>query len=111
MPEDPGPSQADSLPSGPTRPDNELPEAEAWWRDRQKWLAERGYMLRPRYRPGWKPSWKAHPAKFPWHFEDWHVALVRFFCLSCLLAQLLTLLYSQAISWMPSAYPITRSWR
>ena len=78
MPEAVDTVQADSTPSRPTRPDNELPEAEAWWRDRQQWLAERGYMLRPRYRPGWKPSWKAHPAKFPWHFEDWHVALVRF---------------------------------
>ena len=27
------------------------------WRGRQPWLAERGYMLRPRYRLGWKPSW------------------------------------------------------
>ncbi|KAK7692291.1 hypothetical protein QCA50_003916 [Cerrena zonata] len=31
---------------------------EVWWRDHQVWLAERGYMLRPRYRPGWVPSWK-----------------------------------------------------
>ncbi|EPQ58922.1 hypothetical protein GLOTRDRAFT_109463 [Gloeophyllum trabeum ATCC 11539] len=28
-----------------------------WWRDRQPYLASRGYMLRPRYRAGWKPSW------------------------------------------------------
>jgi len=35
-----------------------LKEGEYYWRDRQKWLEERGYMLRPRYRPGWKPSWE-----------------------------------------------------
>lgn len=34
-----------------------LPE-ELFWRDHQVWLAEQGYMLRPRYRPGWAPSWK-----------------------------------------------------
>ncbi|EGO02257.1 hypothetical protein SERLA73DRAFT_48387 [Serpula lacrymans var. lacrymans S7.3] len=28
-----------------------------WWRDRQPYLASRGYMLRPRYHAGWKPSW------------------------------------------------------
>jgi serine/threonine protein kinase len=32
-------------------------ETEIFWRDRQKWLEDRGYMLRPRYRPDWKPSW------------------------------------------------------
>jgi hypothetical protein len=31
---------------------------EAWWRDQQLWLKERGYMLRPRYRADWVPSWK-----------------------------------------------------
>ena len=31
---------------------------EVFWRDHQVWLAERGYMLRPRYKPGWKPSWE-----------------------------------------------------
>jgi hypothetical protein len=35
-----------------------LNEGETWWRDRQKWLQDCGYMLRPRYRPGWVPSWK-----------------------------------------------------
>ena len=33
----------------------EIPEI--FWRDHQKWLEERGYMLRPRLRPGWTPSW------------------------------------------------------
>ncbi|KAI0358593.1 hypothetical protein OH77DRAFT_1449137 [Trametes cingulata] len=31
---------------------------ERFWRDHQKWLEERGYLLRPRYRPDWVPSWK-----------------------------------------------------
>ncbi|KAH9920130.1 kinase-like domain-containing protein [Fomitopsis serialis] len=34
-----------------------LEEHEYFWRDRQPWLQERGYELRPRYRPDWKPSW------------------------------------------------------
>jgi hypothetical protein len=40
-----------------TLEDPELMEKEYYWRDRQKWLEERGYMLRPRYRPGWTASW------------------------------------------------------
>jgi len=31
---------------------------EAWWRDRQTWLKDCGYMLRPRYRVDWIPSWR-----------------------------------------------------
>ncbi len=30
---------------------------EFFWRDHQPWLADSGYMLRPRYRPDWEPSW------------------------------------------------------
>ena len=30
---------------------------EHFWRDHQPWLAESGYMLRPRYRHNWEPSW------------------------------------------------------
>jgi hypothetical protein len=37
--------------------DSDLDPLERWWRDRQKWLEDHGYMLRPRYRPGWTPSW------------------------------------------------------
>ncbi|GBE80574.1 predicted protein [Sparassis crispa] len=37
----------------------ELRPTEYFWRDLQPWLAEHGYMLRPRYRPGWIPSWEA----------------------------------------------------
>ncbi|KAJ7091961.1 hypothetical protein B0H15DRAFT_777902, partial [Mycena belliarum] len=40
---------------------------EAYWRDRQLWLEECGYMLRPRFRPDWVPSWRA--AK-PGFYED-----------------------------------------
>ncbi|TFY60100.1 hypothetical protein EVJ58_g5365 [Rhodofomes roseus] len=36
----------------------QLSEAELYWRDRQPWLEEHGYMLRPRYRPDWTPSWE-----------------------------------------------------
>lgn len=56
---------------------DELTPAEAWWRDHQAWLAEKGYMLRPRYRPGWMPSWKAHPKKRRWDCEDWSAPAVR----------------------------------
>ena len=58
----------------------QLTDAEVWWRDHQKWLAEKGYMLRPRYRPGWVPSWKAHPNKNRRDFEDWHFPTVRALC-------------------------------
>jgi len=35
-----------------------LTTSERGWRNRSKWLEEKGYMLRPRYRPDWKPSWE-----------------------------------------------------
>ena len=41
--------------------DGELSSSEEWWRDHQEWLAQKGYMLRSRYRPGWKPSWQTSP--------------------------------------------------
>ncbi|KAI8971014.1 kinase-like protein [Trametes punicea] len=31
--------------------------SEVWWRDRQHYLLEAGYILRPRYWPNWRPSW------------------------------------------------------
>lgn len=34
-----------------------LLKSEIYRRDHQKWLEERGYMLRPRFTPGWIPSW------------------------------------------------------
>ena len=35
----------------------ELSSFEVKWRDRQRFLESKGYMLRPRLRPGWTPSW------------------------------------------------------
>ena len=35
----------------------ELSLNEIKWRDRQRFLESKGYMLRPRLRPGWTPSW------------------------------------------------------
>ncbi|PIL35983.1 hypothetical protein GSI_01643 [Ganoderma sinense ZZ0214-1] len=49
---------------------SQLSEPEAWWRDHQQWLEERGYMLRPRYRPGWQPSWIVDPRKPRYDCED-----------------------------------------
>ncbi|KIM78803.1 hypothetical protein PILCRDRAFT_75089 [Piloderma croceum F 1598] len=43
---------------------------EIFWRDHQKWLQERGYMLRPRYMPDWKASWLASTKKPYWMCED-----------------------------------------
>ena len=60
-----------------------LREHEYYWRDRQVWLAERGYMLRPRYKPDWKPSWLG--TKKPFIFcEDSKAIIVRFSRSSCL---------------------------
>ncbi|KAK7692255.1 hypothetical protein QCA50_003880 [Cerrena zonata] len=63
-------------PSGAMDPDEQAYEDrltllsdEVWWRDHQVWLAERGYMLRPRYRPSWVPSWKDTGKRWV-HFED-----------------------------------------
>ena len=36
---------------------DELLFEERFWRDKQPWLLERGYRLRPRYAPDWTPSW------------------------------------------------------
>ena len=36
---------------------SKLSVAEIRWRDRQRFLESKGYMLRPRYRPDWRPSW------------------------------------------------------
>lgn len=33
---------------------------EARWRDRQKFLEQKGYMLRRRLRPEWVPSWQGN---------------------------------------------------
>lgn len=47
-----------------------LEARELAWRDRQQFLAARGYMLRPRYHPGWVPSWSASLDINPFRCED-----------------------------------------
>lgn len=47
-----------------------LSSAEIRWRDRQPFLAARGYLLRPRYHVGWIPSWKDKPDIEPELCED-----------------------------------------
>ena len=41
------------------------------WRDRQPFLLQRGYVLRPRYHPGWVASWVTNPALRPRQCEDY----------------------------------------
>ncbi|KAJ3481948.1 hypothetical protein NLI96_g7320 [Meripilus lineatus] len=53
---------------------NTLLEQEEFWRDHQVWLAEKGYMLRPRFRPDWKPSWQ--PGDLPSRYEDGSIHLL-----------------------------------
>ncbi|RPD57474.1 hypothetical protein L227DRAFT_594628 [Lentinus tigrinus ALCF2SS1-6] len=48
---------------------------EIFWRDHQKWLQERGYMLRPRFREDWVPSWKGTKDN-PKKYEDGHTNFV-----------------------------------
>ncbi|KAI0365108.1 kinase-like protein [Pilatotrama ljubarskyi] len=35
----------------------DLLPSEIFWRERQRYLLDHGYVLRPRYWPNWKPSW------------------------------------------------------
>lgn len=53
-----------------------LAAPELYWRDRQPWLQERGYMLRSRYKPDWVPSWQGTKKTF-FECEDGHVLEVR----------------------------------
>ncbi|KAH9931537.1 uncharacterized protein B0H18DRAFT_989848 [Fomitopsis serialis] len=63
-------------PPEPTRlSKGELKTEEYWWRDRQKWLEEQGYMLRARYKPDWMPSWKATHKPY-WKCEDGQAIMV-----------------------------------
>ncbi|KAJ7253576.1 hypothetical protein C8J57DRAFT_1659806 [Mycena rebaudengoi] len=48
---------------------DELSSREYFWRDYRPWLAERGYLLRPRYQPDWVPSWKTTRTQ-EWAAED-----------------------------------------
>ena len=47
-----------------------LHHREIFWRDKQRFLQSRGYMLRPRYRPGWQPSWEEGNRDAWMHYED-----------------------------------------
>lgn len=48
-----------------------LDKYETFWMEHHKWLEEKGYMLRPRYRPGWVPSWDVDDTTlFPYDLED-----------------------------------------
>lgn len=77
MTEGPLPSSSTPAPLPAAEADEpELTDAECWWRDHQNWLAERGYMLRPRYRPGWVPSWTVQPKPLKSMHEDWHSSKV-----------------------------------
>ncbi|RDX54890.1 hypothetical protein OH76DRAFT_1397195 [Lentinus brumalis] len=46
-----------------------LKRAEYFWREHQKYLADCGYMLRPRYSKNWEPSWLGTKTD-PWQCED-----------------------------------------
>ncbi|GJE92549.1 kinase-like domain-containing protein [Phanerochaete sordida] len=48
-----------------------LESKEERWRDKQPFLASRGYSLRPRFHPGWRPSWELHQDPDPRDFEDY----------------------------------------
>lgn len=71
----------------------QLRPEEIFWRDRQLWLEQKGYMLRPRYRPGWVASWAGKDAKY-WEYEDSKVLKVR---TSHLCLRIILTLYSSAI--------------
>ncbi|KAI9432584.1 kinase-like domain-containing protein [Lactarius indigo] len=49
---------------------------ERWWGDRYDDIAERGYMLRPRYRPQWEPSWLKTGKDF-YTVEDGQATILR----------------------------------
>ncbi|KAF8508731.1 hypothetical protein BU17DRAFT_77924 [Hysterangium stoloniferum] len=54
-----------------------LNAGEVYWRDRQEWLAECGYLLRGRYNRNWRPSWERR-GKHPRFFEDgWPTPITR----------------------------------
>ncbi|KAI0633106.1 kinase-like domain-containing protein [Trametes polyzona] len=47
----------------------DLTPCEKMWRDRQPYLLQRGYALRPRYAPDWRPSWRGTNIN-PFYCED-----------------------------------------
>ncbi|EPT01456.1 hypothetical protein FOMPIDRAFT_1120609 [Fomitopsis schrenkii] len=62
-----------SLSSPPKRTTDEIYSTlsiwEGPWRNKQRFLQSRGYMLRPRYHPDWIPSWRTSDAS-PFYAED-----------------------------------------
>lgn len=62
-----------------------LATMELGWRDKQKFLQSKGYMLRPRFRPGWIPSWTlpGNAMKIPITCEDYEPILVRLTAAVC----------------------------
>ncbi len=52
-------------------------EDEFFWREHQRWLADTGYMLRPRYREDWQPSWLGSK-KIYFQCEDGVIMTVRY---------------------------------
>ncbi|KDQ55744.1 hypothetical protein JAAARDRAFT_133573 [Jaapia argillacea MUCL 33604] len=54
-----------------TTPTEQLISYETYWRDHQKWLADQGYLLRPRYMPDWVPSWRTSK-KHRYFCEDFY---------------------------------------
>ncbi|KAI8984969.1 kinase-like domain-containing protein [Trametes punicea] len=48
----------------------QLSPVEIYWRDRQPFFAEHGYMLRPRYQSDWVPSWQRDPTIYILDAED-----------------------------------------
>ena len=57
----------------------QLTTTEVFWRDHQKWLQDKGYMLRPRYMPDWKPSWLENgDGRRPMEYEDAQPLHVRY---------------------------------
>ncbi|KAI0066775.1 kinase-like protein [Artomyces pyxidatus] len=65
-----------SAPAQRPGPFETLHAHELGWRNQQRYLESRGYMLRPRLRPGWVPSWKTS-GKRPMHSEDSYSLPVR----------------------------------
>lgn len=55
-----------------------LDDHEVSWRDRQQWLRQCGYMLRPRYRTDWMPSWLGTDRFYHRDCEDGQRTVVRF---------------------------------
>ena len=52
---------------------------EIFWKNKQKWLEEKGYRLRPRYAPEWVPSWQSS-GKDPKLCEDGLASIVSITC-------------------------------